>query len=132
MDPDGKRTPKQKLLLQCTTDELLEDLYSDKYGLGGMVRTLNGEKLISKKMLGLLFPKELRFISNRYKEFCCCEYCVQMDYLQDALNRYRRDQLKFLQSEYRKLPDTTPSQQIIKLEKENELKLYKNEAFDGD
>ena len=79
MDPDGKRTPKQKLLLQCTTDELLEDLYSEKYGLGGMVRTLNGEKLISKKMLGLLFQKELRCISNRYKEFCCCKYCVQMD-----------------------------------------------------
>ena len=30
------------------------------------------------------------------------------------------------------MPDTTLSQQTIKLEKENELKLYKNEAFDGD
>ena len=56
MDPNGKRTPKQKLLLQCTTDELLEDLYSNKYRLGDIVRTLNGKKLISKKMLGLLFP----------------------------------------------------------------------------
>ena len=86
MDPDGKRTPKQKLLLQCTTNELLEDLYSDKYGLGNINRTLNGKKLISKHMLGLFFPKELRFISNGYKEFCCYEYCVQMNYLQDALN----------------------------------------------
>ena len=55
-----------------------------------------------------------------------------MDYLQDALNRYRQDQLKFIQSEYNKMPDTTLSQHIIKLVKENELKLYKNEAFDGD
>ena len=29
------------------------------------------------------------------------------------------------------MPDTTPSQRRIKLEKENELKLYRNEGFDG-
>ena len=64
--------------------------------------------------------------------FYCCKLCVQMVYLQDTLNRYRKDQLKFLQSEYNKLPDATLSQRIIKLEKEIELKLCKNEALDGD
>ena len=81
-------------------------------------------------MLRTLFPPELKFVSNRYKQFCC-EYCVSMDYLQDSLNRYRYELRKKLQAEFDSLPDRTPSQKRTKRKKEKVLEKYKLEAFEN-
>ena len=118
-DKDNPTAPpvlKVKLLLQCSTDELLDDLYSDNLGLGDKVCDSSGGKLVSANMLRILFPPELKFVSNRYKQFCCCEYCVSMDYIQDALNRYRFELRKKLQADFDLLPEQTPSQKRKKKE----------------
>ena len=76
-------------MLQCSLVELWNDLYSSQYGLGNIVLDNDGTKLVFLGMLKSLLPPELQPISNLYKMTCCCEYCISMEYLQNALNRYR-------------------------------------------
>lgn len=76
-DTDSKLTPKNKLLLQYTTDEFLQDLYSNKYGLSDVVHDLKGKRLISKEMLGLLFPKELCLLAITANNFAAMNTVYQ-------------------------------------------------------
>ena len=81
-DPDkkGKWIRKNKLLLQCSVRELFNDLYSKQYGLGDEVLLDDdNNKIISETLLRALLPPELRFMLDRYKAQCFCEYCVLAD-----------------------------------------------------
>ena len=129
--PGAAPIPKVKLLLQCTTDELLDDLYAEKCGMGEKVIDKNGNKLVSSQMLLTLFPPGLKFVSNCYKQFCCCECCFSMDYLKDSLNQYRYELRKKSQAEFDSLPEITPSQKRTKHKKEKVLEKYKLEAFEN-
>ena len=97
---------KHKLnTIQCTVAELLTDLYKEHTGLGSILYdddgNTDGNTLVSETLMYALLPPELRFISNRYKQQCCCEYCVQIEYFQNALNRFRHDFLKSKKKEVR-------------------------------
>ena len=78
-DPDnkGKLIRKSRLLLQCSVRrELYSDLYKPDIGLGDDVRDKDGKPLISDTMMRALLLPELRTITGRYKQMCCCEVCV--------------------------------------------------------
>jgi len=78
-----------------------------------------------------LLPPELRMMSDRYKQQCCCELCVEMDFLQSSLNRYRLHQLADLEQEYEEMPESTALEKDAKsLALANKVR-YKLEAFDA-
>ena len=76
---------KNKLLLQCSVRELHRNLYNPKIGLADQVRKYNGTPLVSDTMFRTLLPQELRPMSDRYKQMCCCAECTTFDYMQSAL-----------------------------------------------
>ena len=75
-----------------------------------MIYNLDGNKLISENMLQFLCPSELRKASNRYKLMCCCEYCVQMDYYQNVLNRYRKELVRKIEKDIEKMKTNNKKQ----------------------
>ena len=80
LNKQGKWIRKNKLLLQCSVRELFNDLYSKQYGLGDEVLLDDdNNKIISETLLRALLPPELRFMLDRYKAQCFCEYCVLAD-----------------------------------------------------
>ena len=55
-----------------------------------------------------------------------------MEYLQNALNRYRVELKSSLEEKNSDMPEKTKKQKNEKKKKEKEMILYKKEAFDGD
>ena len=78
----NKIVRKNKLLLQCPVRELHSDLYSPIIGLGNTVRDKKGKHLISDTMFRTLLPQELRPMTDRYKQQCCCAECTGFEYMQ--------------------------------------------------
>ena len=91
----------------------------------------DNNKIISETLLHALLPPKLRFMSDRYKSQCCCEYCVLADYYQNSLNRYRVEKLSRMKKEVKDMPDNTNTRRQAKNEKEAEILQYQLEAFDG-
>ena len=100
----------QKLLLQCSVRELHNDLYCPILGLGNKVTDDNGDRLVSDTMFRSILPPELRPLTNRYKEVCCCELCQIFHYIHSGHNSFRSQQLHEMEREMKKMPDDTPSE----------------------
>ena len=132
-DEEGNIVRKHKLILQCTVAELLTDLYKEHTGLGPILYddddNTDGKTLVSETLMYALLPPELRFISNRYKQQCCCEYCVQIEYFQNALNRFRHDFLKSKKKEVRNMPSHGRQQQLLQKDANRKVKRYQQQAF---
>ena len=55
-----------------------------------------------------------------------------MEYLQNALNRYRTELRSSLEDKHNEMPEQMPSQKISKFKMYSDILQYKTEAFDGD
>jgi hypothetical protein len=72
----GTKMRKNKLLLQCSIRELHCDLYCPEAGLGEKVLDADTNPIISENMFRTIMPQELRPMTDRYKQMCCCAECV--------------------------------------------------------
>ena len=129
-DPDnpGQWIRKNKLLLQCTVRELMDDLYSNN-DLRGDITDNEGNKLVSETLLRALLPPELRFMSNCYKQMCCCEDCVLMEYYQNALNQYQEARLTEMKKKLNEMQERTINQKRKKAEEKKKVVTYQQQAF---
>ena len=129
-DPDNPEQwiRRNKLLLQCTVCELMDDLYSNNT-LRGVVTNDEGNKLMSETLLRALLPPELIFMSNHYKQMCCCEYCVLMEYYQNALNRYWEARLTEMKKKVNEMQERTINQKRKKPEEKKKVVAYQQQAF---
>ena len=61
---------KTKLILQCSIRELHYDLHKSGSGLLRDLVVVNAENLVPDTMFRALLPKELRVMTNHYKQMC--------------------------------------------------------------
>ena len=87
-DP-SRKIRKNKLILQCSKQELFCDLCSADKGPDQEVVAPGGRQLIGDTTFRALLPPELCVMNNRHKLMCCCSECVQMDFLHKALCAFR-------------------------------------------
>ena len=80
-DPDnisGEKKRMVKWLLQIPITELHQDFLS----MGDLAfkecQNENDEVIIPDTALRELMPKQIRSITDRYKEMCCCTICITM------------------------------------------------------
>ena len=105
-DPDniGETKRVAKWLLQIPVTELHQDLLS-KGKLGfKQCRKENGDVIIPDTALRELMPKQIRPMTDRYKEMCCCTICITMQNHQSNLNNWRKMYVAFLLNEHNKIP----------------------------
>ena len=103
-DSTGELVRKTKLILQCSIRELHCDLYKLGPGLRDKV-VVEGSNLVSDTMFRALLPKELRVMTNHYKEMCLCGVCHEFALLQSALNRCRTKHLTSLKKQWNDCPE---------------------------
>ena len=75
-----------KLLLQIPIRVLHNDLVKN------LVEAIDstGKVMVSDTKLRQILPKELRYMSNRYKLMCGCIDCLKIQYYQSDYNQYKK------------------------------------------
>ena len=98
-DKDGNKVKMPKLLLECTPQELHNDMLKPvlKGGFGGAYDD-KGNVLISDTALRSFLPKNLRKMTNQYKQMCCCETCVVPKGLLTSLHSWQTKRIAFLRN----------------------------------
>ena len=98
-DKDGNKVKMPKLLLECTPRELHNDMLKPvlKGGFRGAYDD-KGNALISDTALRSFLPKNLRKMTNRYKQMCCCETCVVPKGLLKSLHSWQTKRIVFLRN----------------------------------
>ena len=95
-----------KLLLQIPLRELHNNLVeaSEKNEIPGLLH--NGRCVVSDTALRNILPKNLRRATQRHKQMCGCETCLQPRSQQECLNRWRERWLRSLAREAKEELDT--------------------------
>ena len=92
---------------------------------------MEGSNLVSDTMFRALLPKDLRVMTNHYKEMCLYGVCHSFSLLQSALNRCRTKHLTSLKKQWNDCPEHYPSQRQRKQQLKLDLLEYQVEGFDG-
>ena len=127
---DPRRTERRnKLLLQCSVRELHSDLFKPGTGLPE-IAVKDGVKQISDTVFREILPHELRPMTKHLKEVCCCKICESMNFLQDALNQWRKKKRNELRLRWEELPDGRTRQlRDAKDEALETFEVFSNQAF---
>jgi hypothetical protein len=101
-----KSTRVGKLLLQIPLRELHNNLVeaSEKNEIPGLLH--DGRCVVSDTALRNILPKNLRRATQRHKQMCGCETCLQPRSQQECLNRWRERWLRSLAREAKEELDT--------------------------
>ena len=125
----GQFVRKSKLILQTSVRELLIDLYKPGIGMLEDVMDKEGKRLVSGTVFRAILPPELRMITNYYKTMCMCEICQSSNYMQSALNTFRRNLLKQLENEFLNYSADSPHEEAARSILLAQLTRYKIEGF---
>jgi hypothetical protein len=104
----NQKTRVGKLLLDILVRELHNKMVSDVID-GGLAnaRNSNGKVTVSDTTLRRIIKQDipqLRRASSRHKQMCMCVTYITARMLQNALNGFRRRQLRILRDEYYDMP----------------------------
>ena len=100
-----------KLLLEISVRELHNDLIElppDQGGKGGglaCARGSDGKIIISDTSLRYWLPPQLKPMTERHKQMCGCEACLEPDSLQKTLNAWRVRHKRELLAKVKSLPN---------------------------
>ena len=113
-DKDGKKVRMPKLLLECSVRELHNNMLMpvDKGGFAGAYN-VHGIVQISDTALRSFLPKNLRKMTNRYKQMCCCETCVVPKGLLTSLHSWQTKRIALLRKNGKNDEATKYSEEIL-------------------